>query len=77
MTYHDSPKKNQFISAVFAGLLLEEAARQHQILHSTAQGLWRKFAKTGSMHALPHTGRPAKVTPRLARHLARDSKKNH
>ena len=76
MTYHDSPKKNQFIGAVFAGLPLEEAARQHQIPHSTTQGLWWKFVKTGSTHALPHTGRPAKVTPRLTRHLVRDSKKN-
>ena len=76
MTYHDTPRKNRFVGAVFSSQPLAEAAKQNQIPRTTASRLWKKFVKTGSTHTQPRSGRPPKVTPRIAHHIVQESKKN-
>ena len=76
MPFHDSPKKNRFIGAIFSGVPKGQAADQNGILRSTAQRLWRKFVKTGSTHALPRSGQPRKLTTRDTCHIIQESKKH-
>ena len=76
MPYHDSPRKNQFIGAVLSGVSVPQAARDNSIPQSTAYSLWHKYKTTGSTDALPRSGRPPKVTPRLARRLVLETKKH-
>ena len=77
MLFHDSPKKNRFIGAIFSGAPKGQATDQNGILCSTAQQLWQKFMKTGSTHGLPHSGQPWKLTTHDANHVIQESKKHH
>ena len=61
MSFHESPKKNRFIRAIFSGHPIAEAAEQNGIPYSTATMLWQKFVNTSSTHAQPHSGWPTKA----------------
>jgi hypothetical protein len=50
---HDSPKKDQFIRAVQAGLTISAAAKENDIPCHTASDIWHKYQTTRLTHNLP------------------------
>jgi hypothetical protein len=75
-THHDSPKKNRFIGAVLAGQTVQATGKENRIPQSTANDIWHKYQKTGSMHCRHRCGQPRKITPRIRRAVVREAKRN-
>lgn len=65
----DSPTKNQIIGALACGVTVAQASRLYNVPDSTIRSLRKKFNTTGTMHNLPRSGRPRKLSPRARRRM--------
>jgi transposase len=73
----NSPHKNQFISALQAGLTISQAAKENDIQPTTAKDLAKKFRETGSTHRRPGSGQPPKATSWVKHIITKEARKDH